>query len=826
MNKLRKLSINIILPCILLSVLIVLQGGMFLYQYQQDKNRLYITSEHQIKEMAEALQISLSTLLMPLEKSKAQEALSSISLQKNIKTVAVIDDKHEIVLSNHYHDESMLAKLHIESYEGALLERANVQNEMIVKFDEDSQEFFVYAPLQVISKENSLNSKLNAAIFIRYSLANAYREIRHENALLLINLSFMIVICIGILVYFIHRLVSLPIKQLIQAASVNDLSAHPVVSHSAIGEIGELQRAFTKFNDDISVNIDQISASEQRWLYAVNAARDGVWDWDIEHDIFFYSTRWKEILGFPLGYLKQDIIEWEDRIHPDDLYTAVEDSAAHFAGKTPFFENTHRVKCYDGDYRWVLSRGQAVAWDEHGFPLRAIGTITDVSTYKNFSEAIQYYNQFDEVTELPNRLKLTAHISQEVARLNNNGLQGVLIFIDCHLDNNDAIFKRSSKQKQILYSFARRLENNKSPSDYIGYLQDSGFVILLPDLHKHSKQAGELALNFVKQLDIVLKSPFIIDGETCLVDCHYGITLFPSYNLTADDLLIQATQATKNMSESPFDSISFFDKSLQVSLNQQHILQSKIRYGLDNGAFNLFFKPRIDCTGKLIAAEVSTRWLTDQGEWINPMEGISIDENADLLIYLYDWGILQAFLDCKTLVEKGHTESFNTLSIHLHQKQLLDDNFLNVIKKHLSTTGINAKLIEFQITEVILSTGTNVLIERLKELHALGFRLAVDNFGTANCSFSHLYLLPFSALTIDNSHLENILDEQNEQVIVNAIINLSKSFNLTVIAKEVADKQQLDYLIAKGCHQFQGPFIGEPLSINHLISLIQRDGQN
>lgn len=823
MNKLRNLSINILLPCILLNVLILLQGGVFIYEYQQGQNRLYIKSEQHLKGMAGELQTALSNALMRLEKAQAQEIVSTISLDENIKTVAVIDNNHQIVLSNNFREKFMFAKLHLALYEGELLERAIIQNEMIVMYCDESKELVVYAPLQMISKGNSLNRKFNAVIFMRYSLASAYSELAHDSILLLINFLLIIFIGVGILVYFINRLIVLPIKQLTQTATINDLTIHPQLPSSAVGEIGELQRSFVKFSNDISVNIDQIAASEQRWLYAVNAARDGVWDWDIEHDNFFYSTRWKEILGFPLGYLKNDILEWEDRIHPDDYYTVVEDSAAHFVGKTPFFENTHRVKCYNGEYCWVLSRGQAVAWDNEGLPLRAIGTITDLSTYKKFSETIKYYNQFDEVTELPNRLNLTAHISQENVRLNNNGLHGALVFIECNQDKMVNALEGDNKEKQLLYLIARRLENNKSTSDFIAYLQGSGFVTLLPDLHKQPEQAAELALNFTKQLDLVLKVPFNISGEEWMINCVYGITLFPSNDFTADDLLRQTSIAIKTVQKSQFGNISFFDKSIEERINYDHYLQNKIRYGLNNQEFCLLFQPRVDNNGNLIGAEILSRWHKNDSEWMSSKDFMPIAEDSDLIIPFGNWVIRHAFLHCKMCMEQGIPAYFDTLSIHLRPKQLLDEGFIKSIEWHLSVTGINATLIEFQLTEKVLFTQTDIVLNKLKELHKLGFRLAIDDFGVGYSSFSSLSILPISALTIDHSLLVNLLQEQNKQIIVNAIINISRSLNLTVAAKGVENMQQLNFLISTGCKQFQGPYIGEPLSVDRFKSLLESE---
>ncbi|MFH1135339.1 MAG: PAS domain S-box protein [Pseudomonadota bacterium] len=128
--------------------------------------------------------------------------------------------------------------------------------------------------------------------------------------------------------------------------------------------------------------------SEERWLFALEGSRDGVWDWDVEADKAFFSKRWKEILGYEEQEFLGSINEWESRIHPDDSLTVGRQVKGHLNGESPFFESEHRVLCRDGTYKWVLARGKVIRRTESGLPLRMIGTQTDITDRKNAENAL------------------------------------------------------------------------------------------------------------------------------------------------------------------------------------------------------------------------------------------------------------------------------------------------------------------------------------------------------------------------------------------------------------------------------------------------------
>ncbi|MDV7395356.1 PAS domain-containing protein, partial [Arthrospira platensis SPKY1] len=105
----------------------------------------------------------------------------------------------------------------------------------------------------------------------------------------------------------------------------------------------------------------------------------GVWDWNAQTNKVYFSPAWKAMLGYAEDEVGDSLDEWDSRIHPDDRASTYADLERHFSGQTPLYENTHRVRCKDGRYKWILDRGKVFSFDAAGKPLRVIGTHTDVT---------------------------------------------------------------------------------------------------------------------------------------------------------------------------------------------------------------------------------------------------------------------------------------------------------------------------------------------------------------------------------------------------------------------------------------------------------------
>ncbi|MEG4036573.1 PAS domain S-box protein [Microcoleus sp. S36b_A4] len=128
--------------------------------------------------------------------------------------------------------------------------------------------------------------------------------------------------------------------------------------------------------------------SEERWELSVRGNNDGIWDWNVQTNEVFLSSRWKEMLGYEDHEIQNIVDEWANLVHPDDLGWVMQAVQDHFAKKTPFYITEHRVRCKDGSYKWILDRGQAF-WDDAGNVIRMAGSHTDITERKQAEVALQ-----------------------------------------------------------------------------------------------------------------------------------------------------------------------------------------------------------------------------------------------------------------------------------------------------------------------------------------------------------------------------------------------------------------------------------------------------
>lgn len=165
-----------------------------------------------------------------------------------------------------------------------------------------------------------------------------------------------------------------------------------ITQNSLIQAITDRQLEEKNNISDRQATEEALRESEERWQLAVRGTNDGIWDWNIKTNEVFFSSRWKEMLGYEEEEIINHLDEWTNRVHPDDLGWVTEAIQEHFKRKTPFYITEHRVRCKDGSYKWILDRGQAL-WDEAGNAIRMAGSHTDITERKLAEEELRLQNE-------------------------------------------------------------------------------------------------------------------------------------------------------------------------------------------------------------------------------------------------------------------------------------------------------------------------------------------------------------------------------------------------------------------------------------------------
>ena len=278
--------------------------------------------------------------------------------------------------------------------------------------------------------------------------------------------------------------------------------------------------------------------SERRLSLAIAGSGTGIWDRDIPSGRIHYSPGWKALLGYAESELTASIADSYTRVHPDDLAYVQATIQDHLDQKTPIYEVEHRLRCKDGTYKWVHSRGKVVSRDERGAPLRMIGTTTDITERKQIEARLQEHANTDFLTRLPNRRYFMERIDLERKRIVRHQAKPAAVLL-CDLDHFKAINDRwgHAAGDQALSHFASVLLAQLRKTDIAGRIGGEEFAILLP--------GGTIddAQSFVARLQAALVSTPLPGGAAIGLTASIGATLMDHTDSHTEHVLARCDAA-------------------------------------------------------------------------------------------------------------------------------------------------------------------------------------------------------------------------------------------------------------------------------------------
>jgi EAL domain-containing protein (putative c-di-GMP-specific phosphodiesterase class I) len=248
-------------------------------------------------------------------------------------------------------------------------------------------------------------------------------------------------------------------------------------------------------------------------------------------------------------------------------------------------------------------------------------------------------------------------------------------------------------------------------------------------------------------------------------------------------------------------------------------LENDLRKAIEQGGLELHYQPQIEVqTGTILGCEALLRWNHPQRGMISPMKFIPIAEECGLIIPLGEWVLMKA---CSDLREMNTNRGVHLrMSVNLSVAQFKRIDLVDRLAHIMSETGINPANLELEVTESVLINNSEGALVRLNELKALGVHLSLDDFGTGFSSLSYLKIFPFDALKIDRSFIKNIEEDYKNRAIVTAIIQMSKSLKLRVIAEGVETSSEFSILSEQECDEVQGYLFSPAVPLSKFGRLI------
>ena len=444
---------------------------------------------------------------------------------------------------------------------------------------------------------------------------------------------------------------------------------------------------------------------------------------------------------------------------------------------------------------WVRTANNLLKAIEHNFNLR-----------QKAEAKIMQLSQYDYLTRLPNRKTIQKHLDSLIkhAKQKNEAAAILCLGLDDFKSLNVQV--NFNAAEHILVSLADRLRHHLENKAYIGRLGEDQFAIILSQIQQ-PYEAAELAQSLLKQL----VQPFEVNGESLAVSATVGITLFPDDGQDVDSLLQQSEFAMIMAKSRSNNRYQFYIATIDSEIRQRKKLEMDLHQALEHHELSLVFQPQMNLHSRsLVGAEALLRWKHPEKGYISPDMFIPIAESSLDIIPIGDWVLESACHKLHEWHKSGYPEL--RLAINLSAIQLRDKHIVDRVSYLLHKYHIDPDKLELEVTETCILEDVDLSREQLQKLKNIGVILTLDDFGTGYSSLAYLQKFPFDKIKIDKSFVEDIPENKENKVIVEAIIQLGKSFNIDVLAEGIETAEQEHYLIGSDCLEGQGYYYGKPMS--------------
>jgi diguanylate cyclase (GGDEF)-like protein len=445
----------------------------------------------------------------------------------------------------------------------------------------------------------------------------------------------------------------------------------------------------------------------------------------------------------------------------------------------------------------------------------------------HYHEQVRYVAYHDSLTGLPNRVMFKDYLNRATAAARRDRQELATLFLD--IDNfkriNDTLGHQSGDK--LLEAFADRLSQHLRETDIISQssredasrviarLAGDEFIILLPRTNGPG-EAQKVANRILKSLS----EPFVISMQELYVSASIGIAMYPEDGETAGELLKNADIAMYHAKKLGRNNFQYYSSKLNEESAEKMKIEGRLRHALENNTLELYYQPQVNlATGQISGVEALLRWEDQELGKVGPDVFIPIAEEFGLIVQISEWVIKQACHQAQqwvTAFKLPITMSINISAVHFNNRSLE-----GMIASALRTTGLNPRYLELELTETSILQDLDQATEALEAFKCMGLQLALDDFGTGYSSLSYLMQLPFDKLKIDQSFIRNLKTETKGAAIVSAIISMSHSLGMSVIAEGVEQKEHMQMLLQMRCDHVQGFYISRPLTADKFADFIR-----
>ena len=446
-----------------------------------------------------------------------------------------------------------------------------------------------------------------------------------------------------------------------------------------------------------------------------------------------------------------------------------------------------------------------------------LANVQNISDRKETEKNLLFLANHDALTGLYNRNMFIKKLNECIELCKRSDTLMAVFFLD--LDGfkyiNDTMGHDTGDE--LIKETARRLCNSVRNTDTVARLGGDEFTVILTNI-KHINDISLVADKIINSIS----APCTIGKHNIKTSCSLGISVYPFEDAdNAYTLIKQADTAMYQAKASGKNRFSFFTASLAKEAMNLKLLEEDLIVAFQKSEFKVFYQSKVNLDDrKIIGAEALIRWPNTKYPDISPAEFIPIMEKTDLIKSIDLWVFKETCINIeKWLVTKPDL----VVSINLSAKHFNDNTVITKIEKILSETGVSAENLEIEITEGVLISKTEKAETILNELKQIGFNISLDDFGSGYSSLSYLKQLPINRLKIDRAFVIDLEKNKDSHAIIEAIVNLANSLDLSVIAEGIESNQQANILSELNCNEGQGFLFSKPCPADDFSNLLETD---
>jgi diguanylate cyclase (GGDEF)-like protein/PAS domain S-box-containing protein len=557
-----------------------------------------------------------------------------------------------------------------------------------------------------------------------------------------------------------------------------------------------------------------VSDVERRAL-ALTGAGDMIWDWDVSSDKVYTSPETEAMLGLKRGTLEGPAAGWLEVLHPldRDRFRAVLDSVLE--QRRGRLTQEFRLRTPDGHYLWFALKARPVVGSD-GEVVRLVGTLTDVTEFRNAEERLLHDAVHDNLTGLPNRELFLDRLEAVLAFAKADpSIKPTVIVID--LDRfkqiNDSV--GIAVGDSILLTLARRLGRLLKPQDTLARLAGDQFALILL-----SERESERIVAFAETLRKSLRAPITFNDREIFLTASMGIALADGQPHGNEEVLKDAELAMYHAKRIGGDRLELFKPSMRARKTDRLTLESELRRALERDEITILYQPIVRLEDRSIAGfEALARWDHPKMARTSPAEFIAIAEEIGLIVDLGMYVLERTARQLATWQRTVRQRDSVFASVNVSSRQMLRQDLIHDLRTVIARSGLARGSLKLELTESLVMENPEHAAQMLQRIRELGAGLALDDFGTGHSSLAYLQRFPFDTIKIDQSFVR-ANGKGTRPVILRSIVALAHDLGMEVVAEGAETDSDAVELYQLGCEYAQGHHFGEPVSADDARALL------